>query len=675
VDDPVKISRLTITNLSGAERRLSVTAYAEWLLGAAPPAAPLICTAIDTASGAMFARNPWNIDFGQRVAFADLAGAQTSTTGDRRAFLGRNGSLDQPASLGRPGPLPNTVGAGLDPCAALQTLLTVPANGTRQVVFLLGQAASMEEAQVLIAKYRAADLDAVLATVIAQWEDMLGAVQVKTPDPDMDLLLNRWLLYQTLSCRIWARTGFYQASGAYGFRDQLQDSMALCVARPDIARAQVLRAAARQFVQGDVQHWWLPESGRGIRTRISDDRVWLAYVTAHYVAVTGDTAVLDERIAYLDGPELEDGQTDAFFAPSVSGQNASLFDHCALALDQSLAAGAHGLPLMGTGDWNDGLNRVGQGGKGESIWLGWFLHATLTEFVRLAQKRGDAAHDAAWRGHMAALAKSLEDHGWDGNWYRRAYFDDGAPLGAAQNTECRIDSIAQSWGVISGAASPAHAAEAMAEVEKNLVRSDDSLVLLFTPPFEDPVQDPGYIAGYPPGVRENGGQYTHGAIWSVIAFALLGEGDKAAGLFSLVNPVNHAKTPAATLRYAVEPYVLAADVYAVAPYAGRGGWTWYTGSAGWMYRAGIEWILGFRLQAGALILDPCIPKTWPGFDIVYRHRSATYKIRVDNPQGVSRGIKHATLDGAALSGSPARVDLADDGKIHIVSLVLGAASV
>ena len=671
VDDPVKISRLTITNLSGASRRLSVTAYVAWLLGAAPPSAPLILTAIDPATGAMFARNPWNIDFGQRTAFADLAGQQTSFTGDRRAFLGRNGALRQPIALSKPGPLPNTVGAGLDPCAALQTLLHLPPDGTTEIVFLLGQAVDDAGAHALIAKYRAADLVNVFAAVTGHWDGILCTVQVKTPDPTMDLLLNRWLLYQTLACRIWARAGFYQASGAYGFRDQLQDSMALCVARPDIARAQLLRAGARQFREGDVQHWWLPESGRGIRTRISDDRIWLAYVATHYVTVTGDAAVLDEPISFLEGPSLQDGQSEAFFAPVVSGQQASLFDHCALALDQSLATGAHGLPLMGSGDWNDGLNRVGQGGKGESIWLGWFLHATLTTFAGVADGRADTAHGAAWRGHADALAKSLEDHGWDGHWYRRAYLDDGTPLGAAENSECRIDSIAQSWSVISGAADPARAAQAMAEVDKTLVRRDDALVLLFAPPFENPVQDPGYIAGYPPGIRENGGQYTHGAIWSVIAFAMLGDGDKAAGLFSLINPINHAKTPQAALLYAVEPYVVAADVYGIAPHVGRGGWTWYTGSAGWMYRAGLEWILGFRVQAGEMLIEPCIPKAWPGFDIVYRHRTATYQIHVDNPHGATRGIAHATLDGVALRGAEARVKLDDDGKVHNVHIVLG----
>ena len=669
-DDPIKISHLKITDLSGRARRLSVTAYVQWVLGAAPgTAAALIATEIDPQTGALLARNPWNIDFGARVAFADLAGRQTSWTGDRRAFLGRNGTLARPRLLAMPGPLPNTVGAAFDPCGALQTVVDLPAGGSATTVFLLGQTTTLGQAQSLIKRYRAADTSAALKAATARWDGILGGVQVKTPDRALDILLNRWLLYQTLACRVWARTGFYQASGAYGFRDQLQDVMALCVAQPDLARAHLLRAAGRQFPEGDVQHWWLPESGKGIRTRISDDRIWLAYVTSHYVSVTGDAAVLDEHIAFLEGPVLRDGEDEAFFTPMVSDMQASLFDHCALALDQSLALGVHGLPLIGTGDWNDGMNMVGQGGKGESVWLGWFLHTTLTGFIRLAESR--QAPYAAWTPYAEALKDSLEKSGWDGAWYRRAYFDDGTPLGAAENPECRIDSIAQSWSVISQAAEPAHAARAMQAVEENLVRRDEGLVLLFAPPFENPVHDPGYIKGYPPGIRENGGQYTHAAIWSVIAFAMLGDGDKAAGLLSLLNPINHALTPDKARRYAVEPYVVAADVYAVAPHAGRGGWTWNTGSAAWMYRAGLESILGFRLQGEMLSMDPCIPKAWPEFEIVFRHRTATYDIRVANPQRVSRGIAHATLDGVALQGPHVLFALADDGKTHAVNILLG----
>jgi cyclic beta-1,2-glucan synthetase len=671
-DDPIKISRLKITDRSGRSRRLCVTAYIEWALGTSrAAAAPFIVTEIDAATKAMFARNPWNNEFGRRVAFADLAGRQLSWTGDRTEFLGRNGTLDQPAALVRAATLSNRVGAGLDPCGALQTRLEIKANGTAEIVFLLGETATAADAQALIKKYRTADLDAALGAVKRFWDDTLGAVQVTTPDRPMDILLNRWLLYQTLACRLWARAAFYQASGAYGFRDQLQDVMALCVAQPGLAREHLLRAAARQFPSGDVQHWWLPESGRGIRTRVSDDPIWLSYVAAHYVEVTGDVRVLDEMVSFIEGPALRDGEVDAFFQPSPSDERATLFEHCARGLDHSLGLGSHGLPLMGAGDWNDGMNRVGNRGKGESIWLGWFLHAALTGFVRLADDRREHARAMNWRRHMAALAESLERDGWDGEWYRRAYFDDGTALGSAANDECRIDSIAQSWSVISKVADPTRGARAMAAVEKQLVRRDDGVALLFTPPFDHTPLDPGYIKGYPPGIRENGGQYTHGAVWSVIAFAMLGDGDKAGALFAMMNPINHARTPDAVQCYKVEPYVMCGDLYSVPPHVGRGGWTWYTGSAGWMYRAGLEWILGFRLQGASLLLDPCIPKIWPGFRINFRYHSSRYDISVENPGGVSHGIARAELDGAALPDNQARIPLADDGVTHRVRVVLG----
>ena len=672
VDDPIKISRLKITDRSGRARRLSVTAYVEWVLGASRGAsAPFVVTEIEAETGAMLACNPWNNEFGRRVAFVDLAGRQLSWTGDRTEFLGRNGTLDRPAALAGAAPLSNRVGAGLDPCGALQTRLELPANETTEIIFCLGEAATAAEAQALVRKYRSADLDAVLSAVVGLWNDALGMVQVATPDRSMDLLLNRWLLYQTLACRVWARAGFYQASGAYGFRDQLQDVMALCIAKPQATREHLLRAAARQFVEGDVQHWWLPESGRGIRTRVTDDRGWLAYVVAHYVEVTGDLAILDQLVPFLEGPVLREGELDAFFQPGVSDKQATLFDHCALALDQSLALGSHGLPLIGTGDWNDGLNRVGEQGKGESIWLGWFLHAALTAFSGLADGRGEQRRAARWRRHAAALGEALERDGWDGGWYRRAYFDDGTPLGSATNNECRIDSIAQSWSVMSRAADPIRAARAMAAVDEYLIRRDDGLVLLFAPPFDRTSHDPGYIKGYPPGIRENGGQYTHAAIWSVMAFAMLGDGDKAGELFSMLNPINHASTPDALQRYKVEPYAVCADLYSTPPHVGRGGWTWYTGSAGWMYRAGLEEILGFRLRGAALLLDPCIPMTWPGFKIVFRYRSARYEIEVENPAGVCRGVVHAELDGTVLSGDATRIPLADDGATHRVRVVLG----
>ncbi len=672
IDAPIKISRLALRNRSSRTRHLSVTAYVEWVLGPSRSATlPFVTTEIDPVTGAMFARNPWNASFGERVAFADLRGRQTDWTGDRGEFIGRNGTLANPAALTGAAALSRKVGAGLDPCGVMRTKVELAPNGSVEIVFFLGEAASADAARALIAQYRAADLDVVRSEATGFWDDVLGAVEVKTPDRSMDIMLNGWLLYQTLACRVWARSAFYQASGAYGFRDQLQDGMALAVSRPMMTREHLLRAAARQFVEGDVQHWWLPYSGQGVRTRISDDRAWLAYTVGHYVGATGDAGVLDEVVPFLEGQMLEPGEHDNFFNPTVSDRTATLFEHCARALDQSLALGAHGLPLIGTGDWNDGMNRVGEQGKGESVWLGWLLHAALTAFAPLAEARHETVRAAAWRAHATSLQAALEREAWDGDWYRRGFFDDGTPLGSAANEECRIDSIAQSWAVLSGAAGPGRGARAMTAVERELIRPKDRLALLFAPPFDKTSLDPGYIKGYPPGIRENGGQYTHAALWSVMAFAALGEGDKAASLFSLLNPINHTRTRADVHRYKVEPYVVAADVYAKPPHVGRGGWTWYTGSAAWMQRAGIETILGLRMQGAFLHLDPCIPKVWRNFEMTVRYRSARYAILVENPSGVSHGVLSAQLDGIAIAERPLRLPLLDDGLIHSIQLRLG----
>jgi cyclic beta-1,2-glucan synthetase len=674
--DPIKISRLKMRNTSLNTRRLSITAYAEWVLGTSRGAsAPFIMTDLDPDTGALFARNPWDAAFGSRVAFADLAGRQSQWTADRGEFLGRHGTLEMPAALSSRASLSGRAGAGLDPCCALQTSIALEPGQTAEVVFFLGEADNASAAQSLLTRYRNADLDAVYREVIEHWEHVLGAVQVKTPDRSMDIILNRWTLYQALACRIWARTAFYQASGAYGFRDQLQDGMALAVARPDLTREHLLRAGGRQFIEGDLQHWWLPpvavgSTGQGVRTRISDDVVWLAYCAIQYIDTTGDAAVLDERVPFLEGRALQPEEHDAFFMPAVSDDTATLFEHCARALDHGLKVGEHGLPLFGTGDWNDGMNRVGEKGKGESVWLGWFLHATLVSFAPVAAARGEHVRATRWIAHAAALQKSLEQ-AWDGDWYKRGYFDDGTALGSASSVECRIDSIAQSWSVISGAADRDRAARAMAKVDSQLVQHDAGLVLLFTPPFDHTAHDPGYIKGYPPGIRENGGQYTHAATWTVIAQAILGNGAQAAKLFSLLNPISHTSTRADVQRYKVEPYVVAADVYSVAPHVGRGGWTWYTGSASWMYRAGLEWILGFRVRAGKLLLAPCIPADWPRFEIFFRHASARYKILVENPHRVSRGVTCVELDGRKLPNADAHIILVDDGRTHEVRVTLG----
>jgi cyclic beta-1,2-glucan synthetase len=670
--DPIKISRLKIRNTSSRPRRISVSAYVEWVLGPSrAAAAPFLTTRIDPDSRAMLAQNAWYPAFAERVAFADLGGRQTSWTGDRREFIGRNGTLASPAALAGAIPLSGRVGSGLDPCGVLQATLELAPGETDEITLFLGDGTDADHARTLIKTYRTADLDAVLSEVRAHWIDLAGAIQVKTPDRSMDIMLNGWLLYQTLACRIWARTGFYQVSGAYGFRDQLQDGMALATVRPDLTREHLVRAAGRQFVEGDLQHWWLPHTGQGVRTRISDDRVWLAYTAAHYIGVTGDAGVLDEPIPFLDGQALQPDETDSFFQPTTSSEVVSLYEHCARALDASLAVGRHGVPLMGSGDWNDGMNRVGEGGAGESVWLGWLLYTTLTAFVPLAATRKDTNRVTRWRAHAKALKASLDGEAWDGDWYRRAWFDDGTPLGSAANAECRIDSIAQSWAVLSAAAPLERARRAMAAVDRELIKPEDNLALLFAPPFDRTPLDPGYIKGYPPGVRENGGQYTHAALWSVMAFAALGEGAKAAALFYLLNPINHARTRTDMHRYKVEPYVVAADVYASPQHVGRGGWTWYTGSAGWMQRAGIESILGLRMEDGVLHLDPCIPNAWPGFEATVRHGAARYRVVVENPNSVSWGVAAAELDGAPIVTRPLSVPLVDDGAVHQVLVRLG----
>jgi cyclic beta-1,2-glucan synthetase len=671
LEDPIKIARLKIHNASDQVRRLSVTHYVDWMLGNQNNrAAPFIITSVEPSSGALLARNPWTQDFSSRIAFMDMAGRQQSYTADRTEFIGRGSSLAKPAALVGRQPLAKQVGGGLDPCGAMQTLLSLNPGDSAELTLLLGEESSRGAAAALIERYRASDLDAVLKGVTDFWQRTLNVIQVKTPDRSLDILVNGWLLYQVLSCRVWGRTAFYQSSGAYGFRDQLQDVMALSIAAPAETRAHILRAAARQFAAGDVQHWWLPTSGQGIQTRVSDDRIWLAFVLAHYLEVTQDNAVLDEQVPFLSGGPLKEGSLENFSAPAV-GHAASLFEHCALALDSSLKVGVHGLPLFGTGDWNDGMNRVGIQGRGESVWLAWFLHAALTRFASIAEARGAGEKAARWREHAMNIKQAVEREAWDGEWYGRGYYDDGTPLGFASSDECRIDSVAQSWAVISGAAQRDRAARAMASVDAQLVSRTDGLLKLFTPAFDRTPQDPGYIKAYPPGLRENGGQYTHGAMWCALAFALLGDGDKAAELFSLLNPINHALNETAVERYKVEPYVVCADVYSTAPHIGRGGWTWYTGSAGWMYRTAVEGILGIQLRGETLRLDPCIPRGWTGFEATYLHGSSRYRIKVLNPRGVNRGIARVALDGRDLAGTVCEIPLEDDGREHAAEVTLG----
>ncbi len=670
-EDPVKIWQLRLRNRTGTERRLSATFYVEWVLGTQREETALhLITEKDADTGALFARNSFNRDFGPAVAFADMSLRPRTLTDDRTEFLGRNGQLADPAALSRT-MLSGHTGVTLDPCAALLAPLVLRPGEEQVVVFLLGEAEDAAAARRLVKRYqKPRDAAAALEAVLDRWDTCLGTVQVQTPDQALDLLLNRWLLYQVLSCRLWGRSAFYQSGGAYGFRDQLQDVMALVYALPSEARTHILRAARHQFLEGDVQHWWHPPAGAGVRTRFSDDFLWLPFVVCHYVETTGDWDILGEQISYLKAPLLRPEQEEIYSQPMVAEKTGTLYEHCLLALDNGWKLGAHGLPLMGTGDWNDGMNKVGAGGKGESVWDAWFQIACLRGFAPLAEQQGDPKRAQLCRERAEQLRRAVEANAWDGKWYRRAYFDDGTPLGSSTNDECQIDSLPQTWAVLSGAGDPDRSAQALQEVQRRLILRQERLILLFAPPFDTGPLQPGYIKGYLPGIRENGGQYTHAAAWVVQALARRGDGDAAYAAFDLINPVRHAETPEATARYRVEPYVLPGDVYSWPPHVGRGGWTWYTGSASWLYRVALEDILGFRVRDDRLQINPCIPSRWREFSITYRRGSSTYRIHVVNPDRVSKGVAQVSLDGEPVHEGVVR--LIDDKQEHQVQIVLGA---
>ncbi|HEU4454339.1 MAG TPA: glucoamylase family protein [Longimicrobium sp.] len=666
-DDPVKLSRLRVINRGDTPRRVALTAYAEWTLGALREHTQhQVRTAVDPERSAVFARNFFDPQFAGQVAFCALSEPLEGHTGDRREFVGRNGTLAAPAGL-RGDALSGRHGAGIDPCAVLQCVLELAPGESRDVVFLLGAAEGEDEARRMVDAYRdAGRARAAAAASVDGWAERLSVITVRTPDAAFDAMLNRWTLYQALACRMWARSALYQSSGAYGFRDQLQDVMAFVHAEPAVAREHIVRAAARQFVEGDVQHWWHPQSGRGVRTRFSDDLAWLPYVVDQYVGVTGDASVLDEPAPFLAMRLLEPHEHEIYDLPAVSDEVASVYEHCLRALRKACTAGAHGLPLIGIGDWNDGMNRVGVEGRGESVWLAWFLATTLRSFAVHAAGRGDDGAAAELRAAADGYVAAVEAHAWDGAWYRRAYFDDGAPLGSSESDECRIDSIAQSWSVISGAGDPDRQAAAMRSLEEHLVRNDERLLMLLTPAFDTTPHDPGYIKGYLPGVRENGAQYTHAALWAVLATALRGDADRAFELYQMVNPLTHARTPAEVDVYKVEPYVVAADVYTAPGQVGRGGWTWYTGSASWMYRVGLEAILGFDRRGDTLSIRPCVPEAWDGYSIEYRFGRSVYAVTVHDPSAVRRHGAEVSVDGRVLD-SPG-IPLLDDGARREVSV-------
>jgi cyclic beta-1,2-glucan synthetase len=676
---PVKFTRLRLVNCGPQARRLSMFSYLRWVLGDLPgKTAACVVTSLDGERKAILATNSAREFYGQHVAFSAVCLDErtpplaTSHSGDRAAFIGDCGDLSAPAAITSRDQLDNRTGSGLDPCAAWQVSIDLPPGGEYECTFLLGEASSRQASSALTDAYQTrGQIEEALDEVKAFWRETVSAVQVETPHREIDLLVNGWLSYQNISCRLWGRSSFYQPGGAIGFRDQLQDAAALIYQRPDITRRQILCHAAQQFVEGDVLHWWHPDTGYGLRTRFSDDLLWLPYITATYVHATGDVSVLDETAPFLKAPQLASGVQELYLRPEQSKTSATLYEHCCRSLDVGLTTGPHGLPLMGCGDWNDGMNRVGQRGQGESVWLGFFICSVLDEMLPICREKKDHARVERYAAYRDRLVESLNTAGWDGAWYRRAYYDNGQPLGSTANVECRIDALVQAWAVLSGTAPKNRADMAVRSVEEQLVDEQAGIIRLLTPPFDRTGDDPGYIKGYLPGVRENGGQYTHGVLWFVRALAEMKRGSRAVELLRMLSPISHTASPEQVEIYQTEPYVMAADVYGKPPHVGRGGWTWYTGSAGWMFRVAVESILGLSLEQGkTLVLNPCISSSWPSCKVIYRlpGNAACYEVAIENPDGKESGVTQASVDGcdALVAEGVARIPLQRDGQTHRV---------
>jgi cyclic beta-1,2-glucan synthetase len=675
--DPLKIVRLSLKNTSDAPRKLSLFSFHQLVMGGfAHLNAPQIQLWQDDYY-ALFASNSQNNEFAKRIAFAQVVGGgEQHISGNRRQFLGEFGRMDTPELVAKGENLKDDVCPNIDPAFVLQTIVYIEPNASKNIYFIFGQGSDQTETNDLLAQYQSAEVcEKAFAEVQSFWSNLTDKIQVETPSKAIDLMLNGWLVYQNLSCRIMGRSAFYQSGGAFGYRDQLQDTGAMIYHAPELTRSQILLHAAHQFPEGDVLHWWHPPLSKGIRTRFSDDLLWLPYITAFYLKSTGDNAVLNEQIGFKTARLLEDGEDEIFVFPEDISRTVSVYEHCCMALDKSLTKGAHGLPLMGTGDWNDGMSRVGREGKGESVWLGFFLYHILDDFIPISLKQGDTQRVAIYSAYQSELKEALNAGGWDGEWYRRAYYDNGAPLGSKNSDECQIDTIAQAWAIISKAAPPERAENALSAMEKYLVSEKEGIVRLLTPAFDQTPHDPGYIKGYVPGVRENGGQYTHGALWAIKALAELGRGDRAGTLLEMISPISHATNREDAERYMVEPYVIAADVYGVAPHIGRGGWTWYTGSAGWMYRVALESVLGLTIDQGKyFVLNPCIPKSWGHFKIQYQTENNTcFHLEILNPDGVEKGVVSASINGEPLSiqEQKAFIPIKTDGAAHHVQVVMG----